>query len=125
MNFPLTLAVGQNQYHFGVGEFTTHFRTYFSGHWDVHWGYGLLTHGHLSKGQLVLTSFSYMTCQRHTHTPSRKSLLCASPEDSPTKSYSRVTSFVGALFNDDFFVVCEATRTDEAFVHYSCCFPKS
>ena len=30
-------------YHFGVGEFTTHFRTYFSG-WiesDVHWGYDL------------------------------------------------------------------------------------
>ena len=26
------LAVGQHQwYHFGVGEFTTHFRTYFSG----------------------------------------------------------------------------------------------
>ena len=24
--------------HFGVGEFTTHFRTYFSGDWDVHWG---------------------------------------------------------------------------------------
>ena len=22
--------------HFGVGEFTTHFRTYFSGDWDVH-----------------------------------------------------------------------------------------
>ena len=34
----------QNQWHhFGVGEFTTHFRTYFSG-WiesDVHWGYDL------------------------------------------------------------------------------------
>ena len=29
-----------------VGEFTTHFRTYFSGDWDVHWGYGVLTHGH-------------------------------------------------------------------------------
>ena len=29
--------------HFGVGEFTTHFRTYFSGDWDVHWGYGGLT----------------------------------------------------------------------------------
>ena len=29
----------------GVGEFTTHFRTYFSGDWDVHWGYDLdLTH---------------------------------------------------------------------------------
>ena len=27
--------------HFGVGEFTTHFRTYFSGDWDVHWGYDL------------------------------------------------------------------------------------
>ena len=23
------------------GEFTTHFRTYFSGDWDVHWGYDL------------------------------------------------------------------------------------
>ena len=36
------MAVNQNQwYHFGVGEFTTHFRTYFSGDWDVHWGYDL------------------------------------------------------------------------------------
>ena len=26
---------------FGVGEFTTHFRTYFSGDWDVHRGYDL------------------------------------------------------------------------------------
>ena len=25
--------------HFGVGEFTTHFRTYFGGDWDVHWGF--------------------------------------------------------------------------------------
>ena len=31
--------------HFGVGEFTTHFRTYFSGDWDVAWGYGILTNG--------------------------------------------------------------------------------
>ena len=30
-----------------VGEFTTHFRTYFSGDWDVHWGYGILSHGHM------------------------------------------------------------------------------
>ena len=30
--------------HFGAfGEFTTHFRTYFSGDRDVHWGYGILT----------------------------------------------------------------------------------
>ena len=26
------------------GRCTTHFKTYFSGDWDVHWGYGLLTH---------------------------------------------------------------------------------
>ena len=33
--------------HFGTGEFTTHFRTYFSD-WDVHWGtIWVLTHGHL------------------------------------------------------------------------------
>ena len=32
-----------------VGEFTTHFRTYFSGDWDVHWGVtGILTHGHVA-----------------------------------------------------------------------------
>ena len=38
----LDLAMVQNQwYHVGVGEFTTHFRTYFSG-WI-----GALTHGHL------------------------------------------------------------------------------
>ena len=35
------MAVGQNQwYHFGVGEFTTHFRTHFSGWIEsvVDWG---------------------------------------------------------------------------------------
>ena len=32
-----------------VGEFTTHFGTYFGGDWDVHWGVtGILTHGHVS-----------------------------------------------------------------------------
>ena len=34
--------------HFGVAEFTTQLRTYFSGDWDVHWGYGLLTHGQMT-----------------------------------------------------------------------------
>ena len=39
------LAVGQNQwYHFGVGA--PPILDYFSGEWDVHWGYGILTHGH-------------------------------------------------------------------------------
>ena len=27
-----------------VGRCTTHFRTYVSGDWDVHWNYGILTH---------------------------------------------------------------------------------
>ena len=41
------MAVGQNQwYHFGVGA--PPILVYFSVDWDVHWGYGLLTHGHIS-----------------------------------------------------------------------------
>ena len=42
----------------GIGEFTTHFRTYFSGDWDVHWGYGLLlvTHGHMPPTQQSIAS---------------------------------------------------------------------
>ena len=28
---------------------TTHFRTYFSGDWDVHWGYRILTHGQMTN----------------------------------------------------------------------------
>ena len=46
-----------------VGSCTTHSRTYFSGDWDVRWGYGLLAHGHifkysarLSGGQLLKLS---------------------------------------------------------------------
>ena len=38
-----------------VSEFTTHFRTYFSD-WDVHWGYGILTHGHMSESESTLGS---------------------------------------------------------------------
>ena len=36
--------MGVRQHRFGIpfwGRFTTHFRTYFSGDWDVHWGYDL------------------------------------------------------------------------------------
>ena len=40
------VAVGQNQwYHFGVGAPPV--LVYFSGDWHVHWGYGLVTHGHV------------------------------------------------------------------------------
>ena len=27
----------------------TQFRLYFSGDWDVHWGYGIWTHGYISR----------------------------------------------------------------------------
>ena len=52
------MAVGQNQwYHFGVGA--PPILVYFSGDWDVRWGYGILTHGH--------TSFSSKTNQSWPH----------------------------------------------------------
>ena len=38
-------------YHFGRGELTTHVGLYFSGDWDVHWGYGVLTQGLLAVGE--------------------------------------------------------------------------
>ena len=41
------VPVGQHQlYHFGLGA--PPILVYFSGDWDVHWGYGLLTHSHMS-----------------------------------------------------------------------------
>ena len=53
------VAVGQHKwYHFGAGEFTTHFRTCFSGDWDVYWGYGLLTHSHVSKQGMKCSQLS-------------------------------------------------------------------
>ena len=48
------MAVGQHQYyHFGVGAPPS--LVYFSGDWDVHWGYGILTHGHMSLFCLLFT----------------------------------------------------------------------
>ena len=45
--------MGQNQgYYFGVGALPM--LVYFSGDWDVHWGYGLLTRGHLTMERTVL-----------------------------------------------------------------------
>ena len=45
--FDNNMAVGQNQwYHFGIGA--PPIVVYFSGDWDVHWGYGVLTHGHMA-----------------------------------------------------------------------------
>ena len=51
------MIVGQNQwYHFGVGA--PPILDYFSGDWDVHWGYRLLTHGHIFQ-PLAVTGSGY------------------------------------------------------------------
>ena len=42
-----------------VGEFTTHFRTYLSGDWDVHWGYGISTHGHFLGDPRKMAGFPF------------------------------------------------------------------
>ena len=41
-------CVCQNRFRTILGGFGL---VYFSGNWDVHWGYGLLTHGHVSKSR--------------------------------------------------------------------------
>ena len=47
MTLPCASQVGQNQwYHFRVGA--PPILVYFSGGWDVHWGYGILTHGQVN-----------------------------------------------------------------------------
>ena len=43
------MAVGKTNGSNLVGGVTTHFSRSFSGDWDVHWGYGLLTHGHIKE----------------------------------------------------------------------------
>ena len=46
LNLYVHMAVGQNQwYQLGVGA--PPILVYFSWNWDVHWGYGILTHGHM------------------------------------------------------------------------------
>ena len=47
------VAVGQNQwYHFGVSA--RPILVYFTRDWDVHWGYGILTHGQVAEAGSVL-----------------------------------------------------------------------
>ena len=58
------VAVGQHQwYQFGGFRCTTHFRTYFSGDWDVRWGYGVLTHSHVFEWIRLLNSNAGFVCQ--------------------------------------------------------------
>ena len=46
------MGMGQNLPFWG--RCTNHSRSYFSGDWDVHWGYGLLTHGQMGMGHLFM-----------------------------------------------------------------------
>ena len=52
------MAVGQNRfgYHFGVGA--PPILVLFSGDWDVHWGYVILTHG-----QMIPVKGTMTVCQ--------------------------------------------------------------
>ena len=49
------MAVGQNQwYHFGIGA--PPILVDFSGDWDVHCGYGVLTHGRIASKPTTTTN---------------------------------------------------------------------
>ena len=55
--------MGQNQwYHFGIGA--PPILVYFSGDGDVHWGYGILTHGQLASLDSPGTSTPLVEIQR-------------------------------------------------------------
>ena len=51
-------AVDKDRHGRGSTPMGSHFRVgalvYFSGDWDVHWGYGVLTHSHMGFGQVEL-----------------------------------------------------------------------
>ena len=57
------MAVGQNQwYYFEVGA--PPILVYFSGDWDVHWGYGILTLGHMLQGRACSGTYDLPEFQR-------------------------------------------------------------
>ena len=59
------MAVGQNQwYHFGVGA--RPILVCFCGDWDVHWGYDILTHGHVYQKNPLHTCYVMETSDSQT-----------------------------------------------------------
>ena len=61
------MAVGQSQwYHFRVGA--PLILVYFIGDWDVHWGYGILTHGHMSHEVTLAVGNIHKVIQEKTPT---------------------------------------------------------
>ena len=80
MDTPIWPWVKTNgNYYLGVGEFATHFRTYFSGDWDVHWGYDLgfdprpYVHRFRKKAHGQLLLFSGAFSSEAQATPARRS----------------------------------------------------
>ena len=62
------MAMGQHQwYHFGVGA--PPILVNFSGVWDVHWGYGVLTHSHI---HMCLQGVSYLQPEGPKGKPGRR-----------------------------------------------------
>ena len=51
-------------YYFGVGA---PILVYFSGDWDIHGGYGLLTHGHMIRGECKLQEWHFVRWKRGAH----------------------------------------------------------
>ena len=85
--------------HFGVGEFTTHFGTYCSGDWDVHWGDGILTHGHINQPQFIprcVPGFSGESSLLEENTPVFKTGI-------DSYNMGQHYSLTAALFEDDAF----------------------
>ena len=83
--------------HFGVGEFTSHFRTYVSGDWDVHWRgtIWILTHGHISSfcfwpvlqtpsfGLFLFSSLGIRSSPLECECQTRPPRFCATPPSLP------------------------------------------
>ena len=66
--FPKHMAAGQNQwYHFGVGA--PPILVYFSGDCDVHWGYGILTHGQMTVNNVSHGQFDVFCLIEFYQTP--------------------------------------------------------
>ena len=55
-------------YHFGVGA--PPILVYISGDWDVHWGYGILTHAHIPGIFELSQSHRMLACPRIVRAPS-------------------------------------------------------
>ena len=92
--------------HFGVGEFTTHFRTYFRGDWDVHWGYGSQMFGDAAGLQVRLASeiaWGQLAVNGHAAIASPCRQLANIGEMSPPQRGEVTSCFQSALFQAQHF----------------------